>query len=223
MAIRLIHYSDLLCVWAYVGEARIEEIRSQFADRVEIEQRFCSVFGDCSDKIGSGWESRGGYEGFAAHVQEVAAGSDDITVHPDLWQSTRPASSEGAHLFVKASQLLEERGELEPGTCWKLCSSLRRAFFEHAQDIARREVQCEVASSLGLSLSAIDAEICSGAAFAALARDARGRDEWGVRGSPTLILNEGRQKLYGNVGYRVIEANIQELLREPASGQASWC
>jgi hypothetical protein len=36
-------------------------------------------------------------------------------------------------------------------------------------------------------------------------------------------MNEGRQKLFGNVGYRIVEANIQELLREPNPDLASWC
>ena len=45
----------------------------------------------------------------------------------------------------------------------------------------------------------------------------------GVKCSPSLVLNEGRQTLYGNVGYRIIEANIEGLLREPAAGAASWC
>jgi len=40
--------------------------------------------------------------------------------------------------------------------------------------------------------------------------------------SPTLIFNEGRQRLNGNVGYRVIEANIRELLHNPTEEQ-SWC
>jgi predicted DsbA family dithiol-disulfide isomerase len=47
--------------------------------------------------------------------------------------------------------------------------------------------------------------------------------ELGVDVSPTLVLNQGRQRLNGNVGYRVIEANFKELLREPHAGQASWC
>jgi hypothetical protein len=34
--------------------------------------------------------------------------------------------------------------------------------------------------------------------------------------------NEGRQRLNGNVGYRVLEANIRELLNHPA-GEQSWC
>jgi hypothetical protein len=37
-----------------------------------------------------------------------------------------------------------------------------------------------------------------------------------------LLFNEGRQRLTGNVGYRIIEANIRELL-EGAPGQLSWC
>jgi hypothetical protein len=44
-----------------------------------------------------------------------------------------------------------------------------------------------------------------------------------VQGSPTYILNNGRQKLFGNVGYGVIEANIMELIRSPVAGAASWC
>ncbi|MEA5480541.1 hypothetical protein VB774_23140 [Pseudanabaena galeata UHCC 0370] len=40
--------------------------------------------------------------------------------------------------------------------------------------------------------------------------------------SPTLIFNEGRQRLNENVGYRVIEANIRELLNNPEDEQ-SWC
>lgn len=44
-----------------------------------------------------------------------------------------------------------------------------------------------------------------------------------IEGSPSLVLNDGRQKLYGNVGFRLIDANIQELFREPRADDASWC
>jgi hypothetical protein len=40
--------------------------------------------------------------------------------------------------------------------------------------------------------------------------------------SPTFVFNDGRQRLNGNVGYRVIEANVRELLRAPEAGR-SWC
>jgi len=43
-----------------------------------------------------------------------------------------------------------------------------------------------------------------------------------VRASPIFVFNEGRQVLTGNVGYRVIEANVRELLHTLAN-QSSWC
>ena len=62
----------------------------------------------------------------------------------------------------------------------------------------------------------------SGEAYAQLSKDLDLVKEHTVTVSPTLIFNEGRQRLNGNVGYRVIEANIRELLNAPP-GEQSWC
>ncbi len=222
MAVQVTHFSDLLCVWAYVGEARLTELRAQFGDDIAIEHRMCSVFGDTAGKIGAGWRDRGGYEGFAAHVRAVAD-QFELSVHPELWITTRPASSEGAHLLAKACQLLEARDAVAPGSSEQLLGAFREAFFREGQDIAQWSVHEAVADRIGLPVPELLIEIRCGAAHAALARDAHDRDQWGVQGSPTLLLNKGRQKLYGNVGYRVMEANIQEILRVPGAGEASWC
>ncbi len=68
----------------------------------------------------------------------------------------------------------------------------------------------------------ICARLEDGQAYAALAEDYEIAGQSQVQGSPTFVLNEGRQKLYGNVGYRIIEANVQELLRDKRD-MASWC
>jgi predicted DsbA family dithiol-disulfide isomerase len=75
---------------------------------------------------------------------------------------------------------------------------------------------------LGLPINKIKAEIDSGAAYAELSRDFELTKEYNVTVSPTLIFNDGRQRLNGNVGYRAIEANIRELLSNPPNEQ-SWC
>ena len=62
----------------------------------------------------------------------------------------------------------------------------------------------------------------NGSAMAALSGDLRSAQELAVKGSPTWVLNDGRQILYGNVGYRILGANIEELLKHPAA-EASWC
>lgn len=45
---------------------------------------------------------------------------------------------------------------------------------------------------------------------------------WPLKAALLLFLNEGRQILFGNVGYRVLQANIEELIKNPEV-EASWC
>ena len=100
--------------------------------------------------------------------------------------------------------------------------SLRCAFFRDCRDISRWDIQCEIAAALGADIGAIEKLIHSGIAFARFAADYQDADRMRIEGSPSFVLNEGRQKLYGNVGFHLIEANIQELLRAPRTDEASW-
>ena len=105
----------------------------------------------------------------------------------------------------------------------KVMWTFRCGFFRDCRDIARWGVQCELAEALGVDINAIEKLIHEGHAFARLAADYQDADKMRIEGSPSFVLNEGRQKLYGDVGFRIIEANIQELLRAPAGDRASWC
>jgi predicted DsbA family dithiol-disulfide isomerase len=99
---------------------------------------------------------------------------------------------------------------------------IRSAFFEHARDISDRDVLLDVLGEAGMPTDAIEAKLKSGEATAEVCRDIELRDSNKIEGSPTYYLNQGRQKLYGNVGYRVVSANLRELLEQPEH-QASWC
>ena len=129
----------------------------------------------------------------------------------------------GVHLSLKAAQILEAAGRAPIGSAEAAAWGLRCAFFEDGRDIAQAGVQQQVLEAAGLSGEAIAAAVADGTAFAALASDLQDAEALKIQGSPTFVLNDGLQKLYGNVGYRIIEANIQELLRAPAPDQASWC
>lgn len=215
--IQLTYFSDVLCIWAHIAQARLDQVDKTFTGQVAIEYRFCSVFGDVGHKIGLGWASKGGYDGFASHLQEIAAGYDHISLHPSLWHTCRPVSSTPAHLVLKAVQ------RLDPSKCRKVLLALRRAFFEYAKDISCWTVLSEALTTAGVDCARVRDLLDRGLAHADLESDQRERQSLMVQGSPTLVLNEGRQKLYGNVGFRVIEANINELLRSPSAGAASWC
>ena len=80
----------------------------------------------------------------------------------------------------------------------------------------------EICERQGLAAAVITNALHSGDAHAVLSSDMKQALDLGVRASPTMTFNEGRQTLTGNVGYRVIEANIRELIRRP-HGQQTWC
>jgi predicted DsbA family dithiol-disulfide isomerase len=115
------------------------------------------------------------------------------------------------------------QGEATASIFDRVVWAFRCAFFRDCRDIARWDVQCDLAEALGVDINAIEERIHDGTAFARLATDYQDSDKMRIEGSPSFVLNEGRQKLYGNVGFRIIEANIQELLRAPDGDQASWC
>lgn len=213
----LTYYSDILCLWAHISQARVDEVAERFHDNVTIEYRFCSVFGDTADKIGGGWAARGGYAGFAEHLREAAANFDHIRLHPEIWQQTRPKSSTPAHILLKAVQ------RVAGDQCLSVMRRLRTDFFEQCLDISDSAVLHAALGAADVSAEEVLAVINSGQAHADLEADRRDQQTLMVQGSPTFILNEGRQKLYGNVGYKIIEANINELLRSPVAGEASWC
>ncbi|MGA0604221.1 DsbA family oxidoreductase [Caulobacter sp. KR2-114] len=217
------YFSDVLCIWAFIAQRRVDEAKATFDGQVAFEPRFCAVFGDTARKIAAQWGARGGYDGFNAHLLQAAAAFPEAPVNPAIWRDVRPASSTGPHLFLKAAQLAERDGAIAPGAAERATWALRRAFFEDARDIARWDVQCEAGRAAGVDPSAVESLIHDGRAFAALATDYQDAAAMSIAGSPTFVLNDGRQKLYGNVGYRILEANIQELLREPHPDQASWC
>ncbi|MFI4976303.1 MAG: DsbA family protein [Caulobacterales bacterium] len=222
-SVPIVYFSDVLCVWAYIAQLRVDAVKRAFGERVHFEQRFCSVFGDTAGKIAANWRDKGGYEGFNAHLRHSAERFPEARLNPDIWLEVRPASSTGPHLFLKAVHLAEASGRCAPGDLEKAVWAFRCAFFEQARDIARWDVQRDVARQVGVDLAAVEELVHDGTAFAALAADYHAADSMGIQGSPSFVLNEGRQKLYGNVGFRVIDANIRELLRAPTVDQASWC
>jgi len=229
--IEISYYSDVLCVWAYVAERRLEELAKEFGDRIAIVPRFCSVFPDAWSKIEKSWNDRGGFAGYNRHLREVAERFPHIVVHKDVWLTARPRTSASAHMFLKAVALIERETHGE-GTepvpyldrlSTKAAWEARLAFFASARDISDWQVHREIAERIGVDYGTVEEKIRSSEAVALLAADYDLSQKNGIEGSPTFLMNDGRQKLFGNVGYRLLQANVQELLRRPAENEASWC
>jgi len=228
--VTLIYVTDVLCVWAYIAQIRLDELKQKYGDKVLVEQRFMSVFGDTVNRIGKGWQDRGGYEAFSDHVIEVSKDFPHININPEVWRSCRPQTSMTSHLFIKSVQLLADRNEVSTGVdphtskpiVEELVWRVRCAFFQEALNIDKLSVLMGLAEDMNLPVAKLEASINDGSAMAALAADMELKEDYRLEGSPSFILNEGRQKLFGNVGYRIIEANVAELL-ENQGNEASWC
>jgi predicted DsbA family dithiol-disulfide isomerase len=225
------YFSDVLCIWAYTAQIKLDELQRQFGDQIHVEYRFLCLFGDVSAHIESSWGERGGAAGYARHVKQVGASFDHLEIHPEIWTKNMPATSASCHLFLKAIQLLEKAGDISAAPQAQFGSKslfeevvwrCRLSFFRDLQDIADRSNLEAIAEDISLPLADIRRQIDSGAAYAALCADLDAKERHLIEGSPTFLLNEGQQKLYGNVGYRIIEANLQEMLAD-SGDRASWC
>jgi len=232
MPIKIDYFSDILCVWAYAGQIRMDELKHKFKDDVEIEYRFVPIFGSGKQQVEKNWKNKNGVVGFNQHLKKVAENWPHISLSNNLWTQVAPASSISSHLYLKSIQLLEKQGVIEHQSCEHFKGRtifeqtiwlFRDSFFRLGLDISRRSVQDEIAKELALPLTEIHELLDSGKAHAALHLDDEVKKQYQIQGSPTLVLNEGRQILYGNVGYRIVDANVRELLHHAEQDDASWC
>ncbi len=220
--VQIDHYSDILCVWAYIGHARTCELQTQFPSQLEWTWHYLPVFGDVPSKFQDQWQDRGGALGYADHVKDVVKEFDHVKLHETCWTSVQPVSSAPAHLWLSAARLAEREGSLPVKTEEKLAWALRTAFFEKGVDIANQMELVNVAISLGLDSNQLLNRVIDGTAYASLCQDMLKARDANIRISPTYVFNNDRQRLTGNVGYRIIEANVKELLVQPEN-QQSWC
>ena len=211
------YYTDILCVWAWIAQPRLDELRQNWGEQITIRHRYLDVFGDAHQKIRNSWGSDTGFRKFAEHVQSSGSDFDHTKISALIWDKVRPRSSLPAHLVLAGVGLVG--GEITKG---KLAEVFRNSFFCQAQEIGSIPVLFDIAAKQGLDVHAIQATISDGSALAALSADSKDAAHRSIKGSPTWVINDGRQLLYGNIGYRILHANIEELLRQPAR-EASWC
>ncbi len=232
MTISIDYFTDIMCIWAYSGQIRIDELQHKLGDDIHLHYHFVPLFAAARQRVDEQWCDKGGLEAFNRNLHSIASQWDHVSLHPDVWLKNTPASSSGAHLMLKAVQLLQDRGEIDASHEAELDGrtrfeeymwQLRNAFFRNCENIGKRSVLEHIASEAELPVASIREVIDNGEACAALYLDDQDRQKYQVPGSPTLVLNDGRQLLYGNVGYRIIEANVRELMQNPLQGDASWC
>lgn len=203
------YYSDILCVWAWIAQQRIEVLNDKLVGKIAWRYHYLDVFGDARHKIPNQWQDKGGFLGFSSHVKEAAAPYPGASIHSEVWKSVRPNSSANPHLVLKAIEVM-----LGDKVSVKLAQAIRHAFFVEGQDISQLSVLFALIEKSGYEINGVKAAINDGRAIGALMADYQQAKLLSLKGSPTYIIDNGRQILYGNVGYRVLRANIEEHLHQ---------
>jgi len=45
------YYSDVLCIWAWVAQKRIDDLKQHLGEKIEIRYHYMDIFGDCTEKM----------------------------------------------------------------------------------------------------------------------------------------------------------------------------
>lgn len=100
---------------------------------------------------------------------------------------------------------------------------IRRAFFAEGRNIGKPEVMLELAREAGLDMDHFTRFFNNGEARTAVLEEGKlGKEKFGVRGTPTLMLNNGT-KLRHPIAYpKIQDGKILSVGRLPCSGKGCY-
>ncbi len=219
MRVALEHWSDPLCVWAFVAQPKLDcLLASEHGPHLDVRYHVVPVFGSVRHRFEQGAWASGGVEARVEATRRIAAEHGFPEVTGEVWRTAMPSSSWSPGAAVKAVGLGEALGEVAQGAGVRYQVALRRAFFLENRDVSRRRVQLEVAEDSGVPTGLVETLLDDGRAVAALWEDHERRVQLGIQGSPTWVFDGGRAMFYGNFAYDVLRAAVAEMVRGASPG-----
>lgn len=127
MSLAFEYWTDPLCIWAYVGEAKLQHVLRNWGDRLEVRYRMIPIFGSLPRRFSTGVWSGTGREGRAEATRRIAREQSGVDLSGAIWLDPELSSSWPACEAIKAVTLLEDAGEAGPGSVARYQDRLRRA------------------------------------------------------------------------------------------------
>ncbi len=173
--VRFTVYSDVLCPWCYNGAVRLEKIKQEYGDRLEITWKSFLLRPYAEPKS---------FEAFKQYTESWGRPASQ----PDagefrVWSTQEPPPSHSVppNLAVKAAAA---QGALE-----RYHIPLMRAYFYENRNITNATALIEVAREQGLDVERFIAALRDETVGKAVARDHAEALELGVSGVPCLVLD----------------------------------
>lgn len=185
-------WGEYYCPWTYVATARLRAVMPELQGRATLRLRpypleLIDGYAAPRDILEQEW--------WLAAIQEPSA--PFAPYRGDDWPTTTMPAFEAA--WCAARQGEDAFADFD--------MRVRRAFFAEGRNIGNPEVLREIAGEAGLDLDRFDRDLASGEARPAIVEEARlGREQYRVRGTPTLMLANGT-KLRHPLAYPDMEGN----------------
>src|SRR5712671_4318051 len=140
--LELVLYHDVLCSWCFVADARLDYLRDEYGPMVRWKLRPYPLRPDhqLPDKKQRAVHAR--------HFRRLAREVEGKGVKADLWTGQDPPSSSLPPL-VALEAALAQGPEMQRA----LLKAMRRKAFVEGINIARRDVQVELAAQVGIDVS----------------------------------------------------------------------
>src|SRR5436190_9800330 len=176
-AVELVLYHDVLCSWCYVADARLDYLRDEYGGVAEWHLRPYPLRPEnqIPDKKQRAVLAR--------HFRRVAREQEGRGVKPDLWTGRDPPASSVPPL-VALEAALPQGAELQR----ELLKAMRRAAFLQGINVARRDVQVELAAQVGLDVGEFVEQLDDPRLTSDVNDAADEAESLGIKGVPALII-----------------------------------
>src|SRR5438132_5690091 len=141
-AVEVVLWHDVLCSWCYVADARLDYLRDEYGGLVRWSLRPYPLRPDnqLPDKKERLALARG--------LRKAAREDEGNGIKADLWTGQDPPHSSMPALMALEAALLQGADVQR-----ELLVAMRRAAFHDGINVARRDVQLELAARVGLDVS----------------------------------------------------------------------
>ncbi len=183
--LEILVYQDVLCVWCYVADLRLETLQRELGDVVRFRRRPYPL--RPGESLPTGREIHAAVQ----DLEAARAEREQLPLCPELWTSgDPPRGSLDALAALEAARLQGEEVRA------RLARSMQRLALEQGVNVTRTDVVFELASRAGLQMNRFAAAFGSPQTRRLILEEHRDAAERGVRRVPTLVIG-GRWMISG--------------------------
>jgi predicted DsbA family dithiol-disulfide isomerase len=175
--VELVLYHDVLCSWCYVADARLEYLREEYGPMLRWSLRPYPL------RPENQLPDKKQRSILARHFRRLGREQEGKGVKPDLWTGQDPPASSAPPL-VALEAALPQGADLQN----ELLKAMRRAAFIQGINVARRDVQLELASQVGLDLGSFVEQLDDPRVEQDVNDAVDEAEALGIKGVPALVI-----------------------------------